>query len=190
MLLSNRVAVITGAARGIGKGIALRFAEEGCSVAIADLLEKEGRKTAEEISAKSGESLFVKCDVSKSAEVQAMVDQVINRFGKVDILVNNAGIGALPKPFTETPEEEWDRVLAINLKGVFLCCKAAAPHMKNQKYGKIINIASLAAVSPRNSPLPASLTNMKSSPRGSICFLPVRRTGLSGSAAKGGKYGG
>jgi NAD(P)-dependent dehydrogenase (short-subunit alcohol dehydrogenase family) len=148
MLLSNRVAIITGGARGIGRGIALKFAEEGCSIVIADVLESEGRKTVEEVSKKGRDGVFIQCDVSDSRQVQDMVGQVISKFGKVDILVNDAGIGPLPKPFTNIPEEEWDRVLAINLKGVFLCCKAVVPHMKEKRYGKIINISSAGAISP------------------------------------------
>ena len=148
MLLSNSVAIITGGARGIGRGIALKFADEGCSTVIADVLEAEARETLKEISKKGKEGLFVKCDVSDSCQVQDMVDQAISKFGKVDILVNNAGIAATQKPVAELPEDEWDRVLAVNLKGVFLCCKSVVPHMKEKGYGKIINVSSLGAVAP------------------------------------------
>jgi NAD(P)-dependent dehydrogenase (short-subunit alcohol dehydrogenase family) len=148
MLLSNKVAIITGGARGIGRGIALRFVEEGCSVVITDLLTAEGRQTAEEISKKGRDAIFIKCDVMDSSQVKDMMDQVIKKFGKVDILINNAGVTGLPKSITETSEEEWDRVLAINLKGIFLCCKSVVPHMKEKGYGKIVNISSLAAISP------------------------------------------
>ena len=148
MLLANRVAIITGGAKGIGRGIALKFAEEGCSIAIADVLMSEARKTVEEVSKKGREGVFVQCDVSDSRQVQDMVGQAISKFGKVDILVNNAGIGPMPKSISDVSEEEWDRVLAVNLKGEFLCCKAVVPHMKEKRYGKIINISSLAAISP------------------------------------------
>jgi len=148
MLLSNRVAIITGGARGIGKGIALKFAEEGCSVVISDVLVDEGKKTVQEILNKGKEGAFVRCDVSTSGQVQSMIDQVIAKFGKADILVNNAGIGGVPKSITEISEEEWDRLLSINLKGCFLCCKAVVPHMKERRYGKIINLSSLGAISP------------------------------------------
>jgi NAD(P)-dependent dehydrogenase (short-subunit alcohol dehydrogenase family) len=148
MLLSNKVAIITGGARGIGRGIALRFAEEGCSPVIVDVLAAEGKKTSEELSKKGGNAVFIKCDITNSSQVKEMVDQVIGKFGKVDILINNAGTAGLPKSITETTEEEWDRVLAINLKGIFLCCKSVVPHMKEKKYGKIVNISSLAAISP------------------------------------------
>jgi len=138
MLLSNRVAIITGGARGIGKGIASKFVEEGCSPVIADILVQEGKKTAEELSKKGREAVFIQCDVTDSRQVQDMVDQVIEKFGKIDILVNDAGVGPLPKPITEVPEAEWDKILDINLKGVFLCCKAVVPHLKKNGYGKII----------------------------------------------------
>lgn len=152
MLLSHKVAIITGGARGIAKGIALKFEEEGCSIVIADVLVIEARKTLEKISEKEREAIFVQCDVSKSHQVQDMVDQTIRKFGKVDTLVNNAAIGAITKSITEISEGEWDRLLDINLKGVFFCCKAVVPHMKEKKWGKIINISSMAAIAP---PAPA-----------------------------------
>src|SRR5512137_2921099 len=125
MLLTNRVAIITGGARGIGKGIALKFAEEGCSPVITDVLDSEGKKALDEISGKGMDGLFIRCDVSDSRQVQNMVDQVMAKFGKVDILVNNAGIsGGNPRSILEVSEEVWDRVLGINLKGAFLCSKA------------------------------------------------------------------
>jgi 3-oxoacyl-[acyl-carrier protein] reductase len=148
MLLSNRVAIITGGARGIGKGIALKFAEEGCSVVITDVLLEEAKKTVEEILKKGRDGLFIPCDVSASRQVQEMVAQVMHRFGKIDILVNNAGIGGVPKSIIDVSEEEWDRLLSINLKGVFLCCRAVVPHMREKRYGKIVNMSSMAAIAP------------------------------------------
>lgn len=147
-LLSNRVAVITGGARGIGRGIALKFAGEGCSIVVSDVLVDEGERTVREVLNEGKEGVFVKSDVSNSGQVESMIDQVITKFGRVDILVNNAGIGGIPKSITEISEEEWDRLLSINLKGYFLCCKAVVPYMKNRGFGKIINISSMAAVSP------------------------------------------
>jgi len=148
MLLSDRVAIVTGGGRGIGRSISLKFAEEGCSVVIVDVLADAAEKTVGDIAGTGSTGLFIRCDVSKNDEVQAMVEQVIGRFGKIDILVNNAGTGAVPKPIADVSESEWDKTLSVNLKGVFLCCKAVVPHMKEKKYGKIINMSSVAAISP------------------------------------------
>ena len=148
MLLADRVAVITGGGGGIGRGIALKFAGEGASIVVADIRETEGKKTVEEVVKKGAQGLFIQCDVTGSTQVQSMIGQAINRFGKIDILVNNAGIGPLPKPTEELPEEEWDKIQTVNLKSVFLCSKAVIPHMKEKRFGRIINIASLAAISP------------------------------------------
>jgi 3-oxoacyl-[acyl-carrier protein] reductase len=148
MLLSNRVAIITGGARGIGRAIALKFAEQGCTTVIVDIRPDEAAETLRQISGIKGEGLFVRCDVSISSQVQNMVDQVISKYHKIDILVNDAAISPPERSFIDITEEEWDRVLAVNLKGVFLCCKAVVPYMKEKKYGKIINVASLGAIVP------------------------------------------
>ena len=145
MLLSDKVAIITGGARGMGKAIALRFAGEGCSSVIADVLDVEAENAAVEVSRKGVDSIFIHCDVSDSRQVRNMVSQSITKFGRVDILVNCAGIGTKPTPLEDTTEEEWDRVMDINCKGTFLCIKAIAPHMKENNSGNIINIVSVAA---------------------------------------------
>jgi 3-oxoacyl-[acyl-carrier protein] reductase len=147
MLLSNRVAIITGGSRGIGKGIALKFAEEGCSVAIVGRTDR-GRETLEEVAKKGRDVIFIQCDISDSSQVRDMVDQVIGEFGKVDILVNNAAMAAVPKCIDDISDEEWDAILDVNLKGAFLCCRAVVPRMKEKRYGKIINVSSLAAIFP------------------------------------------
>jgi NAD(P)-dependent dehydrogenase (short-subunit alcohol dehydrogenase family) len=148
MLLQDRVAIITGGARGIGRGIALKFADEGCSVAIADLNTDEAKITLDELSKKGKEGLFVKCDVADSKQVHDVVDKVINKFGKIDILINDAGIHPAQYTIVDLPEKEWDRILAVDLKGEFLFCQAVAPYMIKRKYGKIVNISSLAASHP------------------------------------------
>ena len=148
MLLSERVAIITGGARGIGRAIALRFAQEGCVTVIADIRADEAAETLGLISSRGGTGLFVQCDVSASAQVESMVNRVISKFGKVDVLVNNAAISPPPRSFVDITEEEWDRVLSVNLKAVFLCCKAVVPHMKAREYGRIVNVASVGAIAP------------------------------------------
>jgi NAD(P)-dependent dehydrogenase (short-subunit alcohol dehydrogenase family) len=142
MRLKGRVAIITGGARGLGKAFALRLAEEGARIAVADILDASAVK--DEIVSKGGEALAIYTDVSEVESVGSMVRVVSEQFGRVDILVNDAGIFATlgRKPFYEIHADEWDRVLRINLKGMFLCSKAVYPYMKMQGKGKIINITS------------------------------------------------
>jgi NAD(P)-dependent dehydrogenase (short-subunit alcohol dehydrogenase family) len=147
MLLSDRVAIITGSARGVGKAIATKFAEEGCSVVIADILADRAKQTAAEISGKGKEALAVECDHTSSIQVQEMVDKVIKKFGRIDILVNNAGAGGGRGWSTE---EEWHRTININLTGPYLCSKYVVPHMKERKSGSIIHFSSIAAIRPNS----------------------------------------
>jgi len=146
MLLAGQVAIITGGAKGIGKGMALKFAEEGCAVAIADINEKAGVQTAQEISEKGPQAAFFRCDTTDEKQVQEMVAGVIKKFGKLDILVNNAGGFSVPVPIQNLSVQEWDRSVTLNMKGVFLCSKMVAPYMIEKKYGKIINISSISAI--------------------------------------------
>ena len=148
MLLKDRVAIITGGAKGMGRGMALKFAEEGCSVAIADIAIKEAEEAVAEIKKKGGNGLAIKCDVTNGQQVGETVDKVVKKYGKIDILVNNAGGIAPHVPIEDLTEEAWDRVLALNLKSDFLFCKYVVPHMKKRKYGKIINLSSIGAVQP------------------------------------------
>jgi NAD(P)-dependent dehydrogenase (short-subunit alcohol dehydrogenase family) len=150
VLLKNRVAIVTGGAKGMGKAIALKFAAEGCDVVVNALHLDGAKKVADEIKALGRRSLAVKADISKSAEVNDMVAQTIKKFGKIDILVNNAGgvSGVKGGDSATATEEDWDKILDINLKGAFLCCIAVIPYMKKNRYGKIINISSMGAVSP------------------------------------------
>jgi len=147
MLLQNKVAIVTGGSKGIGKGIALKFAAEGCAIAIADINEVEANRTLQQIWDQGGTGIFVACDHTKSDQVAAMVQKVISTYTTIDILVNNAGGFGPPVPFPDLTEEEWDKRIALNLKGVFLCCKFVVPHMIERKSGKIVNIASIAAIS-------------------------------------------
>jgi len=151
MLLTDRVAIITGGAVGMGRAMAHKFAEEGCSIVISDISESLGKKTADEVSEIGGEAIFVRCDVTSNSQVQDMVNTAIRKFGKIDILVNGAGALGTTWALEEVTEEDWDKILDLNLKSVFLCCKAVVPHMKGKKYGRIINISSMGAVSPPRS---------------------------------------
>jgi NAD(P)-dependent dehydrogenase (short-subunit alcohol dehydrogenase family) len=150
VLLENRVALITGGAKGIGRGIALRFAGEGCDVVVNAMHIEGARKVADEVRALGRQSLAIRADVSRRAEVDDMVAQTIEKFGKIDILVNNAGGISLAKggAIDDTTEEDWDRIVDINLKGQFLCCRAVVPHMKKAGYGRIINVSSMGAIHP------------------------------------------
>jgi len=142
MLLKDKVAIITGAARGMGQHYALRFAEEGARQTVCDVLDCS--KTAEEIKKLSGDVLALKTDVSNEADTDNLAKRTIERFGRIDILVNNAAIygGMKLKPFHEITVEEWDKMMQVNLRGIWLCCKAVFPYMKKQGKGKIINVSS------------------------------------------------
>jgi len=144
MKLKDKVAIVTGAGEGIGKGIATVFFREGAKVVVTDLDEEAGKKTAEEIRRFGGDAFFVKCDVSNEEQVKAMIRATIDRYGRINVLVNNAGIGVY-KTVVDTTSEEWDRCLAVNLKGVFLCSKYTIPHIRAAGGGAIVNIASVHA---------------------------------------------
>jgi len=141
--LKGRVAVITGSGSGIGKAIALALAREGVKVVIGEIDTQKGVKVAEEIRKRGGQSLACATDVSRRDEVRQLIEKAMKEFGRVDILVNNAGICPLT-PFEDIKEEEWDKVLNINLKGAFNCSQCAIKFMKKQKFGRIINIGSIA----------------------------------------------
>ncbi|GAI42317.1 unnamed protein product, partial [marine sediment metagenome] len=142
--LKDKVAVVTGAGRGLGKVYSLRMAEEGAKLVVSDILEKEAQQTAEEIRAKGGSALCLKVDVTSEQDTLRMAAEAVREFGRIDILVNNAGLyyGITRKLFTEIPIEEWERMMAINVKGPWLCSRAVFPQMKKQGKGKIINISS------------------------------------------------
>lgn len=146
--MDGKVALVTGAASGIGRAIALVFGREGACVVIADIDIVGAKTVAEEIRASDGKSLAVQTDVSREADVKGAVKKTIEEFGKVDILVNNAaylGFSLEHKPFIDTDEKEWDRHTNVTLKGTLHCCKAVIPYMRDQKWGRIINITSDSA---------------------------------------------
>ena len=144
-MFEDRVAVVTGGGRGIGKTIAVRFAREGADVAILEVDEETGREAAEEIRAAGRKSLAVRVDVSDSEDVGRAVATVANEFGRIDVLVNNAGIEKRA-PFLEIQPDDWERQLAVNLSGTFYCTQAVAREMAKRRYGRIVNISSVAGL--------------------------------------------
>src|SRR6185295_8658960 len=144
MRLNGKASIVTGGGSGFGEGIVRKFVAEGAKVLIADRDEANARRVAEATGAQ-----WLRCDVTRAADVKAMVDGCIERFGALDILVNNAGIGHLPQPLEGLPEDEFDRILAVNVKAIYLAAREAVPRFKAQGRGVILNIASTAGVSPR-----------------------------------------
>ncbi|MDD4352422.1 MAG: 3-oxoacyl-ACP reductase FabG [Candidatus Gracilibacteria bacterium] len=146
MRLKDKVALITGASKGIGKATALLFAREGAIVIVNYFSsEKEAFAVVEKIKENKGTAIAIKCDVSKVAEVNKMVQQILNQFKRIDILVNNAGV-LIPKSFDETDIETWNKTIESNLLGTYNCLKAVSKEMKKQKSGKIVNVSSIAAI--------------------------------------------
>jgi 2-hydroxycyclohexanecarboxyl-CoA dehydrogenase len=136
--LDGKVAIVTGAGRGIGRGIAEKLAAEGAKVVAADVNEQTARETAQAL---GGESIGLRADVTSRESVAAMVSAVVERFGRIDALVNNAGWDKVG-PFLQSKETDWEKVIAINLYGTLNCCKAVLPVMVHQGYGKVVNISS------------------------------------------------
>lgn len=145
MRLQGKVAVVTGGGAGIGRGIVLCMAKEGADIAIPDIQEGNAQAVVKEVQAMGRKAVAMRCDVTKGTDVQAALDRIKKEMGRIDILVNNAGMASAPgMPFTNNSEEDWDKTYAVNLKSVFLTCKAIAPYFIERKAGRIINIASIA----------------------------------------------
>jgi NAD(P)-dependent dehydrogenase (short-subunit alcohol dehydrogenase family) len=147
MRLKDKVSIITGAGSGMGRVAALRFAAEGSRVIVADNQGEAAEETVRQIRAAGGESYSVKVDISAEADAQAMVDLAIRKYGQIDVLYNNAGI--MPEAdhsVVDTPVEAWDQVMAVNVRGVYLACKHAIPHMIERHAGSIINVSSFVAI--------------------------------------------
>jgi NAD(P)-dependent dehydrogenase (short-subunit alcohol dehydrogenase family) len=142
MRLKDKVVIVTGGAVGIGRAYALGLAAEGARVVVADVVDP--KPAVEAIEARGGQALGVECDVAREADTLRLATETLNRFGRIDVLVNNAAVYAVlqRRSFMEIPVEEWDRVMAVNLRGLFLCARAVFPAMKAQGKGKIINISS------------------------------------------------
>ncbi len=146
--IEGKVAIITGGGSGLGRAGSLLFAQEGASVAVADINEAAAQATVDAIAEGGGSAFAARVDVVRLADLQDLVERTVQKYGKLDIMWNNAGVLQTPPstPVEDTEEAEWDRVLAINLKGVFLGCKSVVPQMKKQGGGVIINTASLAGL--------------------------------------------
>jgi 3-oxoacyl-[acyl-carrier protein] reductase len=149
MRFDQKSVIVTGAASGFGEAIARRFAAEGAKVLVADVDAAGGERVVGSIRDAGGQAVFVRTDVSKAAEVKAMIDAAVAQFGGLDILVNNAGFSHHMMPLWDLPEEEYDRVFSVNTKGVYLGAKYAVPVLRERGGGVIVNTASIGAVSPR-----------------------------------------
>ena len=144
MRLKDRIAIVTGGGSGFGEGIARKFNAEGAKVLVADRDAAAAERVASALGCEA-----IRADVTVAADVKAMVEAAVARFGGLDILVNNAGVGHLPQPLESLSEDEFDRILAVNVKAIYLAAKEVVPHFKAQRRGVILNIASTAGVSPR-----------------------------------------
>jgi NAD(P)-dependent dehydrogenase (short-subunit alcohol dehydrogenase family) len=173
--LSNKVAIVSGGRRGIGRAIALAFAAAGADVAVCDCVIEDGelKIVSEEVQKLGHRSLIVKADISRKTDVDNMVQQVMDEFGRIDILVNNAGVISKAS-FLDLKEDEWDRVNNINLKGYYLCCQAVVRKMVEQKKGNIINIASVTGI---NAVTRVAMVDIfKTDP--DACVYPITKAGV------------
>lgn len=143
-IFQDKVAIVTGGSFGIGKAAAIAFANRGAKVVIADWVED--KETLETIRSSGGDAFFIKCDISKNDEVKKMIDRAIVQYGRIDYAFNNAGIEGLSAPTHECTDENWEKVIAVNLKGVWLCMKYEIPQMLKQGKGAIVNNASIAGL--------------------------------------------
>lgn len=145
MQLRDRVAIVTGGGQGLGRAFAQGLAREGASVVVAELDAARGERVADEVRADGGQALAVPTDVASEDSTGALAALVHERLGRIDVLVNNAAVFSTitMRPFDQIPVQEWDALMAVNVRGVFLCCKAVAPYMRRQRSGKIINMASV-----------------------------------------------
>ena len=145
--LEGKVSIVTGAGTGIGRAIATVFAKEGSKVIVADLDLKGAEETVEGIRKQGGDAAAISTNISRAADVEKMVQFAVETYGKLNVLVNNAAIYGFDTPeITDFPEEDWDRMMNVNLKGVFLCCKYAIPAMRQAGGGSIVSISSIAAL--------------------------------------------
>ena len=147
MRLKNKVAIITGGSRGIGRGVAIAFANEGAAVAVVGRNKNTCDETAAFITKKGGNAIGIAADISKEADVAAMVAQTLEQLHRVDLLVNSAAVNLPYREVTDITVDDWNWIIGVNLTGIFLCCKAVLPQMKKQHFGKIINFSSIGGLS-------------------------------------------
>lgn len=165
LLLNDKVAIITGGAKGIGRAVAKRFARAGARVVVADLDLSASQKLVTEIKSLEGEATPVQADVASASSTKSMADFALKTYGQIDILVNNAGIAGKAAPLHELNEQDWDSVMNVNLKSMFHCCKAVLPHMMSRKTGHIVNVASISGKEGNPNMIPYSVSKA-----GVICF--------------------
>ena len=156
--LPGRVAIVTGAARGIGFAIAERLSRAGARVVVADVAEEAAAASVERLREGGGKAAWVAADVTSPEEVGAMVERALDAFGGLDILVNNAGITGRDAPLWETTDEDWGKVLGLNLTGTFYCCRAVVPHMRERRSGAIVNVASISGKEGNPNMIPYSVS--------------------------------
>jgi 3-oxoacyl-[acyl-carrier protein] reductase len=144
MSFQSKVAIVTGAAQGIGRATAAELASQGATAVVADVDANLAAATAREISGRGLSAEAVEVDVSQKASVVRMVERVLERFGRIDVLVNNAGIAGRAVPLEEVTDDDWERMMAVDLSSVFYCCRAVVPHMVERRAGAIVNVASIA----------------------------------------------
>src|SRR5918912_4218815 len=169
-MLDNKVAFITGAASGIGAGTARRFAQEGASVALADVQAEAGERLRDELAADGGRAIYLNCDVSDAESVQRAIETTVEQFGRLDILFANAGINGVWTPIEELQPDEWDRTLDINLKGTYLTVHFAVPHLKQAGGGSIIITSSVNGTRTFSNPGASAYSSSKA---GQVAFMKM-----------------
>jgi NAD(P)-dependent dehydrogenase (short-subunit alcohol dehydrogenase family) len=180
-LLDGKVAFITGAASGIGKGAAKRFAEEGAKIAIADVTEDDGKRVVEQITRSGGEAIYLQCNVADPEQVQLAIDQTLQQLGRLDIVFANAGINGVWAPIEDLKPTEWDKTLEVNLKGTFLTVHYAVPHLKKAGRGSIIITSSVNGNRTFSS---AGASAYSSSKAGQVAFMKMAALELGRSGIR------
>src|SRR5829696_2712512 len=162
---SGKVTVVTGGAHGIGYAVAERLTQSGARVVVADRDEENGHAATERLNTDGGKAIAVRVDVTHPEEIHTMVERVLESYGRLDVLVNNAGINGRNAPLWETSDEEWEKIMVINLTSVFRCCRAVIGHMRERRSGAIVNVASISGKEGNSNQIPYSVSKA-----GTICL--------------------